>query len=59
MKTKIIIMGAGAIGRGYLPWALDSDKHEFIFVDSNENIISLLQKNKQFSTYRVLGNEYE
>ena len=59
MKTKIIIMGAGAIGRGYLPWALDSDRHEFIFVDSNENIISLLQKRKQFSTYRVVGNEYE
>lgn len=59
MKTKIIIMGAGAIGRGYLPWVLDSDKHEFIFVDSNENIISLLIKNKQFSTYRVVCNDYE
>ncbi len=59
MKTKIIIMGAGAIGRGYLPWVLDDKKHQFIFVDSNKDTVSLLKKNKQYSTYRVRNNAYE
>lgn len=52
-------MGAGAIGRGYLPWVLDSEKHQFIFVDSNRDIISLLNKKKQYLTHRVQNNVYE
>jgi mannitol-1-phosphate/altronate dehydrogenase len=59
MKSKIIIMGSGAIGRGYLPWALDPNKHEFIFIDSNERIVSLLNSQKVFDIYRVMGQEYE
>lgn len=59
MKSKIIIMGSGAIGRGYLPWVLDSDKHEFIFIDTNDQIISRLKSQKEFDTYRVMGQKYE
>lgn len=59
MKSKIILMGAGAIGRGYLPWALDPDKHDFIFVDSNKELISLMGSQGQYTTYRVMDGHYE
>jgi mannitol-1-phosphate 5-dehydrogenase len=59
MKTKILFMGAGAIGRGYLPWTLDESKHEFIFIDSNHQIIDLMRKQSSYSTYRVMGDSYE
>jgi mannitol-1-phosphate 5-dehydrogenase len=59
MKTKILIMGAGAIGRGYLPWVLDATKHEFIFIDSNQAIVDGLSRQGGYTTYRVKGDQYE
>jgi len=59
MKTKIILMGAGAIGRGYLPWTLDAAQHDFIFVDSNPTIVDRLNVHGGYTTYRVNGDEYQ
>jgi mannitol-1-phosphate 5-dehydrogenase len=59
MKTKILFMGAGAIGRGYLPWTLDEKKHEFIFIDSNQSIVDRLNTHGGYTTYRVNGAEYQ
>lgn len=42
MKTKILFMGASAIGRGYLPWILDKARHEFIFIDSDQVLVDRL-----------------
>jgi len=58
MKSKIIVMGAGAIGRGYLPWVLDANRHEYIFVDKNQNIVDRLNTNGSYTTYKVSGSEY-
>jgi len=59
MKTKIILMGAGAIGRGYMPWTLDAAQHDFIFVDSNPAIVDRLNAHGGYTTYRVHGEEYQ
>lgn len=59
MKTKILFMGAGAIGRGYLPWALSSADHEFIFIDSNPKIVERLNQAGGYSTFRVKDDHYE
>lgn len=59
MKTKILFVGAGAIGRGYLPWTLDETKHEFIFIDSNQVIVDRLNAYGEYMTYRVNGDEYQ
>ncbi|MES2047206.1 MAG: mannitol-1-phosphate 5-dehydrogenase [Pseudomonadota bacterium] len=59
MKTKILFMGAGAIGRGYLPWTLSASKHEYIFIDSNQSIVDHLNTHGCYTTYRVNGDQYE
>jgi len=59
MKSKIIFIGAGSIGRGYLPWTLDETKHEFIFVDTNIDIVERLNNYGGYTTYRVNGDEYQ
>jgi len=52
-------MGAGAIGRGYLPWTLDEAQHDFIFIDSNQEIVDRLNAYGAYTTYRVKGDVYE
>lgn len=52
-------MGAGAIGRGYMPWTLDASRHEYIFIDSNQTIVDRLNSCGGYTTYRVNGDEYQ
>jgi len=59
MKTKILFMGAGAIGRGYLPWTLDAARHEFIFIESKREIVDHLNTHGGYTTYRINGNVYQ
>jgi ketopantoate reductase len=58
-NTQIIIIGAGAIGRGFLPWVFDLVKHELVFVDTNEQIITTLNANKGYTTFRAKNNMLE
>lgn len=55
---NILIIGAGAIGRGYLPWVFKDCSPNYYFVDSNSGIIDELKNRQQFSTHRVHGNQY-
>lgn len=59
MKTKIILMGAGAIGRGYLPWTLDCTQHDLVFVDSNPSIVERMNASRAYTTYRVHADVYQ
>lgn len=59
MKTKILFLGAGAIGRGYMPWTLDETQHEYIFIDSNQSIVDRMNTSGGYTTYRVNGDEYQ
>lgn len=59
MRHKILFMGAGAIGRGYLPWALDESRHEYVYIDADRQIVDRLNAGGAFSTYRVRGSDYQ
>lgn len=52
-------MGAGAIGRGYLPWTLDGSKHDFVFIDHNTAIVDRMNQHGGYTTHRVNGEAYE
>ncbi|MHB9156119.1 MAG: mannitol dehydrogenase family protein, partial [Endomicrobiales bacterium] len=55
----LVVVGAGAIGRGYLPWVFGDDLYNFVFVDTNKELIDSLNKQKQYRTYRVRSNKLE
>ena len=54
MKKKLLIYGAGAIGRGYLPWVFSGKHYDFYFVDVNKSLISLLKKKNIMSHLKLL-----
>ena len=56
---QLLIVGAGAIGRGFLPWVLDSNKYEFVFIDNNRDLVNRLNRNKQYRTYRIKSGRLE
>jgi homospermidine synthase len=58
MKKNVVIIGAGAIGRGYLPLVLNNDKYNFVFIDQNLKILNLLKKKYYFS-YKIKNDLYE
>ena len=58
MKKKILIYGAGAIGRGYLPWVFSEKYHDFFFVDINKSLITLLKKKKYYESFKIFKNKY-
>ena len=54
--NKILIIGSGAIGRGYCPWVFNESIIDF--VDRDENLISSMSKLKSYSTFMTIDNEY-
>ena len=59
MKKNVVIIGAGAIGRGYLPLVLNNDKYNFVFIDQNLKILNLLKKKKYYFSYKIKNDLYE
>jgi hypothetical protein len=58
-RPVILVIGAGAIGRGFLPWILDLGYHRLVFVDSNRDIISQMRERGSYISYRVRNNVLE
>jgi len=58
VKKDIVIIGAGAIGRGYLPLVLNNNKYNFIFIDQNLKILNLFKKKKFYFSYKIKNNLY-
>ncbi|MEE6161768.1 hypothetical protein U9R62_10530 [Cylindrospermopsis raciborskii DSH] len=48
--VKALIIGAGAIGRGFLPWCLDSQS-EITFIDANDTLIDALSKQGSYLSF--------
>ena len=55
----VVIIGAGAIGRGFLPWTFDADNYQLTFVDSNPRLVELMKQRGSYVTYRVRNGKYE
>ncbi|MFN8790922.1 MAG: mannitol-1-phosphate 5-dehydrogenase [Bdellovibrionales bacterium] len=56
---NLLIIGSGAIGRGYLPWVFRDQNPSFFFVDTDQKILSAMKSQGRFSTYMVKGDQYE
>ena len=59
MKKKILIYGAGAIGRGFIPWIFPPSEFEISYVESDPKIRDLLNKQKKFLTFKTMNDRYE
>ena len=56
--SKIVIIGAGKTGRGYLARLLKESEKEICFVDKNETLVKELQEKKEFKIH-FFGGERE
>ena len=59
MRKSILIYGAGAIGRGYIPWVFSPADYRYSFVESDERLRSKLNQTRRFTTYKVKNGDYE
>ena len=58
MEKTLLIYGAGAIGRGYLPWVFPPKKYDYYYVEIDNNLRNLLNRNKKFTTYKIIKGKY-
>jgi|TARA_B110000037_G_C17126766_1_gene508482 mannitol-1-phosphate 5-dehydrogenase len=59
MKKKILIFGAGAIGRGYIAPLFNKIKYEIHFVDTNKKLVDLINKNKSYTAAFTNKKKYK
>lgn len=55
-KEQILIVGAGAIGRGFLPWVFPKGRYDFVFVDVNDSLLSGLRARGAYTSYMADEN---
>jgi mannitol-1-phosphate 5-dehydrogenase len=58
MKKHILIYGAGAIGRGYIPWIFNPEDYDFSYVETNSTLRSQLKKQLFFTSFCTKDNGY-
>jgi mannitol-1-phosphate/altronate dehydrogenase len=51
MKKRLLVIGAGAIGRGHLPWVFSPDDFEYYFIDRNKDLVNELKRRGSYTTY--------
>lgn len=57
-KRQLLIYGAGAIGRGYIPWVFMPDHYEYRYVEANPALRAQLQTRLRFTTNMTLDGSY-
>lgn len=58
-RKKILVYGAGAIGRGYLPWVFSPDEFEYYYVERNDELRETLEIARQFTTRKTVKKNGE
>lgn len=58
MTRSVLVYGAGAIGRGFLPWVFPETSFEISYVESDPALRSALQRCQQFTTYVTREGKY-
>jgi len=56
---NILVFGAGAIGRGYVPWLFNNNTHALDFVDTNEKLISELESAGKYTSFMTKTEGYD
>ncbi|RAP38968.1 hypothetical protein DID80_01145 [Candidatus Marinamargulisbacteria bacterium SCGC AAA071-K20] len=59
MKKQLLVYGAGAIGRGYVPWVFPPDEFDLTYVEENDSLREKLNKQKQFTSYCTKNGAYQ
>lgn len=59
MKKKLLIYGAGAIGRGYIPWVYPSNIYDYYYVEANPLLRGEIKKRGAFTTYKAFNGAYD
>lgn len=54
---EILVIGAGAIGRGFLPWCFPDCR--FVFVDANAGLVDAMTARGRYRTYRAREGRLE
>lgn len=54
---RILVIGAGAIGRGYAPWLFSSD-YKIDFADNNRSFTDRLAREKSYDSYMINNAGY-
>jgi mannitol-1-phosphate 5-dehydrogenase len=57
-KKKILIYGAGAIGRGYIPWVFSPDIYDYYYVEKSDSIYDNLKKMGRFTSFKTESDQY-
>ncbi len=57
-KKNILIYGAGAIGRGYLPWVFSPNEYNFYFVETSSNLRQAMKSKGSYLTHITKENGY-
>lgn len=57
-KKKLLIYGAGAIGRGYIPWVYPPNMYEYYYVETNSTLRDALNQRKEFTSFKAIGGTY-
>jgi mannitol-1-phosphate 5-dehydrogenase len=58
-KQKLLIYGAGAIGRGYMPWVYPPNMYDYYYVESNTALRQALNERKKFTSFKAIDGSYE
>lgn len=57
--TSLVIYGAGAIGRGYLPWVFPPDEYDYVYVEARPELRSSLAAACRFTSFRTVDGSYD
>lgn len=59
MKKVLLIYGAGAIGRGFIPWVFPPEQFDYFFVDTNTKLLKQISKGYvTFMSMKEYNNAY-
>ena len=58
-RSTVLIYGAGAIGRGYMPWVFSPEHFDIVFVERNKDLREALARAGQFTSFRTIAGRYE
>lgn len=57
--TRVGIVGAGAIGRGYVPWLFEQGRASFHFIDRNTELVEGLSSELIYTSHMTVEGQYQ
>lgn len=58
-RRPLLVYGAGAIGRGYMPWVYAPQTHDFHFVEADPALREALRQRARYTSWRTTADGYE